>query len=85
MGLVNRVVPSEQLLDAAVELAEQIAKNAPLAVRVSKQVMIGSLELDEREAWALNDGSFGEIARSKDAMEGAIAFAEKREPNWTGA
>jgi enoyl-CoA hydratase/carnithine racemase len=85
VGLVNRVVPGEQLLDAAVELAELIAKNAPLAVRVSKQVMIGSLELDEAAAWALNDGSFGTIARSKDAMEGAIAFAEKREPNWSGA
>jgi len=85
VGLVNRVVPGETLLDAAIELAEQVARNAPLAVRVSKRVMIGSLELDEAAAWSLNDASFGEIARSKDAMEGAIAFAEKREPNWTGA
>lgn len=85
VGLVNRVVSGEHLIDAAVELAEQIAKNAPLAVRVSKEVMIGSIELDEAAAWALNDASFGAIARSKDAMEGAIAFAEKREPNWTGA
>lgn len=84
IGLVNQVVPGEQLLDAAIELAEQIAKNAPLAVRVSKRVMIGSLEMDEAAAWKLNDASFGEIGRSKDAMEGAIAFAEKREPNWTG-
>jgi enoyl-CoA hydratase len=85
VGLVNRVVPADRLLDAAVELAEQISKNAPLAVRVSKRVMLGSIELNESDAWALNDGSFGEIARSHDAIEGAVAFAEKREPNWTGA
>ncbi len=85
IGLVNRVVDGDKVLDAAVELAEQIARNAPLAVRVSKQVMIGSIELDEAEAWKLNDASFGTIGRSHDAMEGAIAFAEKREPNWTGS
>lgn len=85
VGLVNRVVDGPEVLTAAVAMAEQIAANAPLAVRVSKRVMLGSLELTEEEAWALNDRSFGEIARSKDALEGAIAFAEKRPPNWTGA
>jgi len=85
VGLVNRVVAPETVVDEAVELGERIVRNAPLAVRVSKRVMLGSLNLTEPEAWALNDGSFGEIARSKDAIEGAVAFAEKREPNWTGA
>jgi enoyl-CoA hydratase len=85
IGLINRVVPGDTLLDEAVGLAEAIARNAPLAVRISKQVMVGSIELTEDEAWKLNDSSFGAIARSHDAMEGAIAFAEKREPNWTGA
>lgn len=85
VGLVNRVVDGPEVLAAAVALAEQIAANAPLAVRVSKRVMLGSLELTEAESWALNDASFGEIARSKDALEGAIAFAEKRAPNWSGA
>jgi enoyl-CoA hydratase len=85
VGLVNRVVPADSLLDEAVALADQIARNAPLAVRVSKDVMLRSIELDEDEAWELNDSSFGMIGRSHDAMEGAVAFAEKRQPNWTGA
>ena len=83
-GLVNRVVPGDQLMGEAMALAGRIAKNAPMAVRRSKQLMIQSSELTEDEAWELNDSLFGEIGRSADAMEGAIAFAEKREPNWTG-
>ena len=84
IGLVNRVVPGEGLMDEALALAGRIAKNAPLAVRLSKQVMVQSAELSEAEAWGINDAVFGEIGRSADAMEGAVAFAEKREPNWTG-
>jgi enoyl-CoA hydratase len=84
LGLVNRVVPGEQVLDEAIALAERIAKNAPLAVRVSKDVMKRARELSEEECWELNTESFGVIGRSADALEGAIAFAEKREPNWQG-
>ena len=54
LGLVNQVVPAEQLLDAALALAERIAANAPLAVRTSKSVVRQSLELTEAEAWELN-------------------------------
>jgi enoyl-CoA hydratase/carnithine racemase len=84
LGLVNRVVPSEQVLDEAIALAERIAKNAPLAVRVSKDTMKKSLELSEEDSWTLNTEAFGPIARSADAIEGAVAFAEKRAPNWQG-
>ena len=84
LGLVNQVVPAEQLLDAALALAERIAANAPLAVRTSKSVVRQSLELTDAEAWELNNEQFGMIGRSADAMEGAIAFAEKRAPNWQG-
>jgi enoyl-CoA hydratase len=84
LGLVNRVVPGEKVLDEAVALAERIAKNAPLAVRTSKYVMKKSRELSEEECWLLNTEAFGIIGRSSDAMEGAVAFAEKREPNWQG-
>jgi enoyl-CoA hydratase/carnithine racemase len=84
LGLVNRVVPGDQVLDEAIALAERIAKNAPLAVRVSKDVMKKSRELSEEASWELNTDSFGRIGQSADALEGAIAFAEKREPNWQG-
>jgi enoyl-CoA hydratase len=53
-------------------------------VRVSKDVILRSLEMTEADAWTLNNEAFGMIGRSADAMEGAIAFAEKRSPNWQG-
>lgn len=84
LGLVNRVVPSDQVLDVAIALAERIAKNAPLAVRTSKSVMKQATDLSEEQAWTVSDEAFGMIGRSGDALEGAVAFAEKREPNWQG-
>ncbi|HZU80196.1 MAG TPA: crotonase/enoyl-CoA hydratase family protein [Acidimicrobiales bacterium] len=84
IGLVNKVVPAADLMKEAVALAELIADNAPLAVRTSKKVVIESADLSEEDAWKLNDGSFAEIFSSADAMEGAVAFAEKRKPNWQG-
>jgi enoyl-CoA hydratase len=84
LGLVNRVVPGAQVLDAAIALAERIVKNAPLAVRTSKSVMKQAPELTEAQAWALSNDSFAMIGRSADALEGAVAFAEKREPHWQG-
>ncbi|HUZ40446.1 MAG TPA: crotonase/enoyl-CoA hydratase family protein [Acidimicrobiales bacterium] len=84
LGLVNRVVPGAAVLDEAIALAERIAKNAPLAVRTSKDVMKKARELTEAECWDLNTQAFGLIGRSADALEGAIAFAEKRDPVWQG-
>ncbi len=84
LGLINAVVPGDQVIEGALALAERIAANAPLAVRTSKSVMKSSLEITEAEAWNLNNEAFGMIGRSADAMEGAIAFAEKRAPNWQG-
>lgn len=84
LGLVNHVVPGDQVLDTAIALAERIAKNAPLAVRTSKDVMKRSREMSEKDSWVLNGEAFGMIGRSADALEGATAFAQKREPNWQG-
>ena len=84
IGLINRVVPSADVLATAMALAQRICANAPLAVRTSKRVMLDAADMDEAAAWALNNEAFGAIAASADALEGAIAFAEKRAPLWQG-
>ena len=69
---------------SALELAGAIAANAPLAVRSSKQVMRQAGELPEVEGWKINNEAMPAVFGSADAMEGAVAFAEKRAPVWTG-
>jgi enoyl-CoA hydratase/carnithine racemase len=84
LGLVNKVVPGDAALAEAVALAERIAANAPLAVRYSKQVMKRAAEVPESEGWAINSDAVRVVFSSADAMEGPVAFAEKRAPNWQG-
>jgi enoyl-CoA hydratase/carnithine racemase len=84
LGLVNMVVPSDRLMAEAVALAERIAANAPLAVRYSKSVMKRAADVPEAEGWSINGEAVGVVFTSADAMEGPIAFAEKRAPKWQG-
>ena len=84
LGLVNKVVPADQLMAEAVALAERIAANAPLAVRYSKNVMKRAAEVPESDGWAINTEAVGVVFTSADAMEGPTAFAEKRPPKWQG-
>jgi enoyl-CoA hydratase/carnithine racemase len=84
LGLVNLVVPAASVLDEAVALAERIAANAPLAVRYSKSVMKRAAEIPESEGWKINQDAVNVVFSSADAMEGPVAFAEKREPRWQG-
>ena len=84
LGLINRVVPAARLMEESLALAETIAANAPLAVRVSKRVMKEAGELPDAEGWEVNNKAVPEVFGSADAMEGPVAFAEKRKPNWTG-
>ncbi|SEA60083.1 MULTISPECIES: crotonase/enoyl-CoA hydratase family protein [unclassified Mycobacterium] len=87
-GLVNRVVPQEQVLDAALELAGVIAANAPLAVQASKRVTYASRDAGsdfEADAWALSDAEAKTVMRTADAKEGPRAFVEKRAPVWSGS
>jgi enoyl-CoA hydratase/carnithine racemase len=84
LGLINRVVPSARLMDEAVALADLIAENAPLAVRWTKKVIAGASSVGDAEGWALNAEAVGVVFTSADAMEGPVAFAEKRKPQWQG-
>jgi enoyl-CoA hydratase len=84
LGLINRVVPADKLMEETMALATTIAKNAPLAVRASKRVMKQAGELPDAEGWTINNATVPEVFGSADAMEGPTAFAEKREPVWSG-
>ena len=84
LGLINRVVPADLVLDAALELAGRIAANAPLAVQASKRVALGLVDgkIDDDAAWDLTNREIMGVARTEDVREGTLAFAEKRKPNW---
>lgn len=83
-GLINRLVPPGQALPAARELAARIAANAPLALAATKRVIVDSRDWPMAHAFARQSEIIAPIFGSKDAMEGAAAFAEKREPVWRG-
>ncbi|HEX7994270.1 MAG TPA: enoyl-CoA hydratase-related protein, partial [Streptosporangiaceae bacterium] len=83
-GLVNKLVPAGQALPAAVELARKVALGAPLALAASKRVIVESADWAANEAFGKQGEIIAPIFRSKDAMEGAAAFAEKRPPAWRG-
>jgi (E)-benzylidenesuccinyl-CoA hydratase len=83
-GLVNRVVPQGELLDNAFAYARQIAANAPLAVRAAKELAYRSRDLDLAAGLRIEQAMARIIRESDDAREGAQAFSEKRDPNFTG-
>ena len=83
-GMVNRLVPADEVLATARELAELIASNAPLAARAALEVMRASRDLSEQEALDLEAQRAAELATTEDAREGPSAFMEKRDPVFRG-
>ena len=85
IGLVNRVVPHEELMPAARELAKQIAENPPLAVQVSKRMMyLGMVTPDLGEQIAYESACSRMLMETEDFAEGVTAFLEKRAPEFKG-
>jgi enoyl-CoA hydratase len=84
LGLVNRLVPKDKVMDEALALAATIAANGPVAVRKSLRLLHETGDLTEEQARQLSNEVALEVFGSQDAIEGATAFAEKRPPKWTG-
>jgi len=84
IGLVDRVVPQGELLDAAKKLAHTIAQKAPLAVTACKRAINGGAQLPIADALELEALEFGALVNTNDFKEGTSAFLEKRKPEWKG-
>jgi enoyl-CoA hydratase len=83
-GLVTRVADKGEAVNVALQLAERIARNAPLALAASKQLIRESAGVTEADFWTMQGPLMRSVFTSNDAKEGPRAFAEKRAPSWTG-
>ncbi len=84
-GLVNHVVPEDELMDRALELARAITKNGPIAVRMTKMALCDCMDksfLSLSDGWRMMAEFDKAIKKTEDAAEGERAFAEKRAPRW---
>ncbi len=83
-GLVNHVVPADQVMPKAREIAEAICENGPLAVRAVKESAIRGLDMTFEEGLKQETGFSSKVMESEDAREGPLAFAQKRKPEYKG-
>jgi len=84
LGLVNVLAEPGSALEAAIELAERIGSNGPLAVAATKKIIVEARGWSPEDMWKNQTKVLAPVFMSNDAKEGAIAFAEKRPPKWTG-
>jgi enoyl-CoA hydratase len=84
LGLVSLLAEPGSALEAAIGLAERISGNGPLAVAATKRIIVESRGWSPEEMWDKQTQILAPVFMSKDAREGAVAFAEKRPPKWTG-
>jgi enoyl-CoA hydratase len=84
IGLINAVVPAEQVLDRAMQMAQTIASNAPLAVRETRRGVRELLGVPLADAYRRQEELGSPLRRTEDAREAQRAFVEKRKPVWRG-
>ena len=81
-GLVNKVVPTEKLEDATMELAQKLAAKSPLALEMGKRAFYGMSDMEYSKAIEYSNEVFSALCTTEDAHEGVKAFLEKRKPVW---
>ena len=84
IGMVNKVVPLDQLMDAVKEVATQIAKNGPIAVYIAKNLVDVGYDIPLDDGCLMESRSFGMCCSTEDKKEGMKAFLEKRKPVFKG-
>ncbi len=84
LGMVNQVVPTDQVVSAARALADRVIANAPMAVQASRAIAVRAFIDEDAELWGASGAAFAEIGKTEDFKEGPRAFIEKRAPRWTG-
>jgi enoyl-CoA hydratase/carnithine racemase len=84
LGVVNRVVPQEQLDATVTEFAQHLAKKSPVAMRLGRDSFYRQQDMDFRAAMHYLHGQFLLVSQTEDSREGIKAFFEKREPDFKG-
>ncbi|MFF7945093.1 crotonase/enoyl-CoA hydratase family protein [Nocardia gamkensis] len=84
LGLVNLLTEPSGALDGAIDLAEKIAANGPLAIAATKKIIVEAPGWAAADIWRAQERILMPVVTGNDAREGALAFAEKRAPQWTG-
>jgi enoyl-CoA hydratase/carnithine racemase len=84
LALVNQLVPDDEVLPAALQLADEILECAPLSIQACKQGVMMGMELPLGEALTQRYPAIGKLLHSEDFQEGPRAFVERRDPRWTG-
>jgi enoyl-CoA hydratase len=84
LGLLNEIVGPDELLDRAFDWADRICSNAPLAMQATKESVLRGLSTTLDQAYGIEQELSQTIFATNDAKEGPRAFAEKRDPNWSG-
>jgi enoyl-CoA hydratase len=84
IGLVNKVVPSAELMSAAEELANRIAENGPLAVKAIKEVVYRGIQMNIADGIRVEEFFSKPLLGTEDAKEGPMAFMQKRKPVYKG-
>ena len=84
LGIVEACVAPEALMPAAMEIAQNVASKAPLAIRLAKQTLNAIEEMSLRDGYRYEQDMTAAISKTQDAKEAQLAFAEKRPPVFTG-